>query len=98
VPTVSLGPATCYPFAANIAVSAVSEAELPPWDGGLTNRAGRQIEHEREHFGRDLLVQAARPLSPRVFEGSLQNPRRLLHTDGSVLWDSQMLTFEVMRA
>jgi|ERR1700761_519782 len=56
------------------------------------NRAGRQIEDETEHFGRGLPVQAARALSPRVFEGSLQNPWRLLHTDGSVLWTWQMLT------
>jgi hypothetical protein len=92
VPTVSLGPATCYRFAANIAVSAVSEAELPPWGGGLTTERDVRQKKRQNISGRDLPVQATRPLSPRVFEGSLQNPWRLLHTDGSVLWDSQMLT------
>ena len=92
MPTVSPGPATRYLFAANIPVSAVSEAGLPALGRRTNNRAGRQIEDETEHFGRGLPVQAARALSPRVFEGSLQNPWRLLHTDGSVLWTWQMLT------
>jgi hypothetical protein len=51
-----------------------------------------QIEDETAHFARDLPLQTARALPPRVFDGSLQNPRRLLHTDGFVLWDVWMLT------
>ena len=92
MPTVSPRRAACYPFAANIAVSAVSEAELPARRGGLTTERDVSSKTRKNIFGCDLPVQAECPLSPRVFEGSLQNPWRLLHTDGSVLWDPQMLT------